>query len=237
MKCSQIKTRFSAYLSGEMQEIGREEVQRHVTECESCREELESLGAVWAKLGILPEEQPGNDVRKRFYTMLEECQQGLKEEKSRSGIRAIFGEGFTNWSQGRPAFQLTFVLILLIVGLTAGYFLHSLQGRGEEIAQLRQELSLIRQIASVSLLRQESLTEQMRGVGLTPRAERLDRETLDALLRLIGNESEFSLSSEALRPPFPVSGYPVIDQEFVNTLSEQASPLVEVALSLMGRRF
>ena len=72
MKCIQIKSRFSAYLTGEVDEIGREEIQNHVTECSSCRDELESLSAIWTKLGVLPEEQPGNEMRHRFYKMLEE---------------------------------------------------------------------------------------------------------------------------------------------------------------------
>ena len=38
------------------------EVQAHILGCQACREDLEDLTVVWAKLGVLPEEQPGGAV-------------------------------------------------------------------------------------------------------------------------------------------------------------------------------
>lgn len=237
MKCDQIKVKFSEYLTGEIDEVTHKEVQEHVTECSSCRTELENVSAIWTKLEVLPEEQPGSDVRSRFYSMLEEYKQSLEQKTERSGLRSALGRKFERWMLVKPTFQLSSALILLLVGLTAGYFLHANLQRGEEMAQLKQELSMIRQIASVSLLRQESLTEQLRAVGMTPRSEQLDRETLDALLRFISNDTDLNLRLDSPAIPSPFQGYPLVNQEFVQALSEQASPLVEVALSLMGPRF
>ena len=80
MKCNQIKERFSDYLTGEIDEMARRDIQEHVTSCDSCREELESLSAIWTKLGVLKEELPSKNLRTRFYATLEDYKQNLQQE-------------------------------------------------------------------------------------------------------------------------------------------------------------
>ena len=81
MKCDQIKERFSDYLTGEIEETARRDIQEHVTSCDSCREELQSLSAMWTKLEVLQEEQPSKNLRTRFYADLKDYKQNLQQEK------------------------------------------------------------------------------------------------------------------------------------------------------------
>ena len=229
MKCKQIKGKFSDYLIGEIDEVTRKEIQEHVTACSSCREELESLSAIWTKLGVLQEEQPSNNVRKRFYATLEEYKQNMQQKKARLKPRTLMDGWFERLMPRRPAFQFSLALILLVVGLTAGYFLHAgLQGGGE-IAQLRQEVRQIRQITAVSLLRQESLREQLRNVGLSSQVELPDEETLADFLRRVDSDITTDSRLAALDALFPQS--PAIRQELARSLSERSSPVVEIALA------
>ena len=70
MTCEKIQEKFADYLTGDLDETGRAEVRTHILGCPACREDIENLTVVWAKLGVLPEEQPGGAVRSRFYAML-----------------------------------------------------------------------------------------------------------------------------------------------------------------------
>ena len=72
MTCEKTQEKFADYLTGDLDEAGRGEVRTHILDCAACREDLENLTVVWAKLGVLPEEQPGSAVRGRFYAMLED---------------------------------------------------------------------------------------------------------------------------------------------------------------------
>ena len=129
----------------------------------------------------------------------------------------------------RPAFQFSLALVLLVVGLTAGYFLHAgLQG-GEEIAQLRQEVRQIHQITAVSLLRQESLREQLKNAGLSSQVEPTDEETLADFLRSVNSDTTPDSRLAILDVLFPQS--PTIRQELVRSLSGRTSPVVEIALA------
>lgn len=232
MKCSQIKKRFSELLTGDIDEITQKEIQEHVTVCVSCREELESLSAIWTKLGVLPEEQPSNNVRTRFYATLEKYKQGLEKEKERPQLGKLLDGWLKRWTPKRPVFQFSFALMLLVVGLTAGYFLHSSLQRGGEIAQLRNEVRQIRQITAVSLFRQESLNEQLRGIGWSPRVEQLDEETLEAFLRRVDSDTNINSRLAAIDALYFLPDSPLVREEFVKSLLDQTSPLVEIALTL-----
>jgi hypothetical protein len=229
MKCKQIKGKFADYLIGEIDEVTQKQIQEHVTACDSCREELEGLSAIWTKLGVLPEEQPSNNVRARFYATLEEYKQNMQQEKERPKLGTLMDGWFERLIPRRPAFQFSLALILLVVGLTAGYFLHAaFQGSGE-ITQLRQEVRQIRQITAVSLLRQESLREQLRNAGLSSQVELPDEETLADFLRRVDSDLTTDSRLAALDALFPQS--PAIRQQLSRSLSEQTSPLVEIALA------
>jgi len=190
---------------------------------------LESLSAIWTKLGVLQEEQPSNNVRARFYATLEEYKQNMQQKKERPKLGTLMDGWFERLMPRRPAFQFSLALILLVVGLTAGYFLHAgLQGSGE-ITQLRQEVLQIRQITAVSLLRQESLREQLRNVGLSSQVELPDEETLADFLRRVDSDITTDSRLAALDALFPQS--PAIRQELARSLSERTSPVVEIALA------
>jgi hypothetical protein len=232
MKCSQIKKRFSDLLTGEIDKIARKEIEKHVTACGSCRDELESLSAIWTKLGVLPEEQPSDNVRTRFYTALEKYKQSQEQEKARPSLGKLLNDWLERWTPRRPAFQFSLALMLLVVGLAAGYFLRAgLQGGGE-ISLLRQELHQVRQIAEVSLLRQESLNERLRGINVTSRVEQSDEGTLEALLRIVSSDRNINTRLAAIDALHLLPDYPLVRPEFAQSISEQTSPLVDIALIL-----
>lgn len=88
MTCRHVHARLSAYLDREL--VGHQmlAIERHLSECRSCRHELESLRFVKARLGSLadPEEPAGLSERLRAKVF------GVEQLPVRSG-----------WWQGRPA--------------------------------------------------------------------------------------------------------------------------------------
>ncbi len=230
MKCKQIKGKFSDYLIGEIDKVTHKDIQDHVTVCDSCREELENLSAIWTKLGVLPDEQPSDNVRARFYTTLEEYKRNMHQGKERPKLGTLMDGWFERLMPRRPAFQFSAALILLVVGLTAGYFLRSSMQQSGEIAQLRQEVRQIRQITAASLLRQESLKEQLSQAGLTSQVRLPDEETLMDFLRNAESRTPGDSRLEvAINALFRRS--PATREELAQSLSEKTSPLVEIALA------
>jgi HEAT repeat protein len=230
MKCKQIKARFADFLTGDIDQKSKEEIQEHLTACSSCREDLETLSEIWTKLGVLPEEEPSDRLRPRFYAMLEAYKQGLEQEKRAPRSSKIFNSWLESWWPRRPVFQFTFALILLVVGLALGYFFTSGDQSRTEVAQLRQEIQGIRQSLAVSLLDQPSAVDRLRGVSWSSRLEQPDEETLQTLLNTLNRDSNINVRLAAADALYLFYDQPVVRQGIIQSLSKQTSPLIQVAL-------
>jgi predicted anti-sigma-YlaC factor YlaD len=93
MTCQQATEMFADLLLDSMHSAAKPELQTHLGNCASCREEVESLAALWTKLGALPKEQSSAAMRPRFYAMLEAYQQGLQHSPSDRASKVRVGSG------------------------------------------------------------------------------------------------------------------------------------------------
>jgi hypothetical protein len=119
---------------------------------------------------------------------------------------------FERFAKQKPVFQYALVLLLLIVGFSAGYFYHSDGLKGSQLAQLQQEVSQIREITAASLLRQESLNMKLREIGMSTSLVQSDERPLEYLFRtLVGGRKD----------------------DLIPAQSKQTSPLVDIALTLV----
>lgn len=230
MTCQDIKEKFPDFLTGDLSQEDKEQVQSHIAACASCREELESLSAVWTKLGVLPEEQPPSTLRTRFYSMLEDYKNDLAETNAKPGLWNRLHNRLKPIWTGQPVFQFSFALIFLFVGLAAGYFITGNRGRPTEVAQLRQEVQNMRQTLAVSLLDKQSAIDRLRGVNLSQGMEAPDSTLLEALLDTLNSDPNVNVRLAAVDALYLFYDNPVVKEGVLQALSLQTSPLVQVAL-------
>jgi hypothetical protein len=230
MTCQGIKEQFPDYLIGDLSQEEKDQMQNHFASCPSCREELENLSAIWTKLGVLPEVQPDAALRTRFYTMLEDYKNNLGEEKPKVGFFEQLKKSIRPVWTGRHAFQLSFSLLFLFVGLTAGYFITGSRGRPAEISDLRQELQSMRQTLAVSLLSQPSASERLRGVNLSVNTEKPDAGLIEALFDTLNSDPNINVRLAAVDALYLFYNFPLVKEGLPKTLLTQDSPLVQVAL-------
>lgn len=227
MSCEKTQERFADYLTGDLDETGRREVREHILACAPCRKDLEDLTVIWAKLGVLPEEQPGGGLRHRFYTMLEEYKDGLEAE--RRAARAAAGRGWRDWlSFRRPAFAASFSAFLLIAGAAAGWF----AGGGSEMrrASLSREVQNMRQQVALSLLSQPSATDRIQGIGYSAELRDPNETTLAALFNAVDSDPNPNVRLAAVDALYLFRDRPEVRESLVRSLAVQTYPLVQVAL-------
>jgi len=230
MTCQDIKEKFPDYLIGDLRQEEKEQMQNHIAACPSCRKELESLSAIWTKLGVLPEVQPDAALRTRFYSMLEDYKNDLGEQKPKASLLEQIKNWFRPVWTGRSAFSLSFSLLFLFVGLAAGYFITGNPGRPAEISDLRQEVQNMRQTLAVSLLEQSSASERLRGVNLSVNTEKPDSGLIEALLNTLNTDSNINVRLAAVDALYLFYDFPRVKEGIAQTLFTQDSPLVQVAL-------
>src|SRR5262249_13563812 len=171
MKCEEIEELLPDYLRGKLNSDRAVLVQEHVAECARCGEEV----AIWKKLTLLPDEQPGPSVRARFEAMLESYQQGRWEKASLASERKKFlGLGdLLHWMRA-PSLSVGWACVLLAAGFIGGRYIDRDQSQNAELAALRQELQKTGQLVALSYLQQQSASGRLQGVSFSTRIQEPD---------------------------------------------------------------
>jgi hypothetical protein len=226
MTCEKIQERFADYLTGDLDEAGRADVQSHIAGCAACREDLENLTLAWAKLGVLPEEPPSSAVRGRFYAMLEDYKANLP-----ATAPAAPRVRWTDWfSFRRPAFAASFSAFLLLVGLGAGWLLSRGRSGGPDYASLSRQVQDMRQQMALSLLGQSSASDRLQGVSYSAAVKNPNATTLDALFKAVDTDPNPNVRLAAVDALYLFRDRPGVRERLVQSLSAQGYPLVQVAL-------
>jgi hypothetical protein len=230
MSCEKTQERFADYLTGDLDEEGRADVRRHILSCASCRADLENLTVVWAKLGVLPEEQPGPGLRHRFYGKLEEYKDRLESGKKAARPAGPLS-GWREWfSFRRPAFAASFSAFLLIAGLGGGWLLSGGRAGGAQLATLSREVEDMRQQVALSLLGNSSATDRIQGIGYSASVENPNDSTLAALFDALDNDPNPNVRLAAVDALYLFRNKPGVKESLVKSLAVQSYPLVQVAL-------
>jgi hypothetical protein len=207
------------------------EVEAHLNMCTLCREEYNSMLKLWAKLAEIPEEKPGEQVRVRFYAMLEAYREGLAWAESRSGFaRSLdrFVEAF--WPR-RVATQFALTLALLVVSFLAGIQLAATPAPSQDdVALLRDEVRMMGRMLTISLLQQQSASERLKGVSWSYQIEQPDQQVVSALLRALRYDTNVNVRLAAVDALAKFIDDPLVVSEIVNAIPQQSSPLVQLAL-------
>ncbi len=232
MNCDETKLILPEYLSQSLTESQELAFAAHLSTCEGCRAETERLGSLWRGLALLPDTlpQPGANVRDRFYDSLAAFRHGL-ESAPKNG----FKEKLAAWWPKQPTWQMAISFALLVLGVGVGYQLRPEKHEvapvaGAELAQLRGEVSNMRQMVALSLMQQQSAGERLRGVSWAYRVESSDTEVLSALLTTVNNDQSVNVRMAAVDALHAFGASPVTRTAIVQSIPKQTSPLVQIAL-------
>jgi HEAT repeats len=220
MTCDEAKACFADDWCGMLRAPERDELKRHLEDCAACRQEAEGLESLWAKLDSLPAEEPPPQMRDRFYAALGAYGEGFSAASSRERQKSNF------------AWLPVSVAAALVIGLGLGYALSSQKSGREstEIAQLRGEVNGMRELVALSLLRQQSASERLRGVSWANQVESSDGQVLNALLDSVKHDPNVNVrlaAADALRTFAMTSA---ARTEIAKAIVPQSAPLVQIAL-------
>src|SRR2546423_13362621 len=161
MNCESLKERLADYWAGRLSDPARAEINGHLRECAGCKAEAESLGAIWQKLGDIPDESPGPSMRLRFEATLEQFR-----NQKRPGLAGWLDQ----WWPRKPILQFALSMTCLVFGLLLGHALTvDLGSNTREMTRLQSEVRSTRQLVALTLLQQQSASERLKGVDYSYR--------------------------------------------------------------------
>ena len=230
MKCNEITDLLPEHILGALEESQKLQVEQHLETCSACKTEAVSLANLWTKLETLPAEQPGEAVRERFYSMLSAYQEGLSHSLESPRLRDVLNSWLERWWPSRPLVQVGIAAALLIVGIFAGSRFGPDPAENREISMLRKDISDMRQLVTLSLLRQDSPSERLRGVSFGAKVEQPNDEILTALLSTLNSDPNVNVRLAAIDALHMFVNKPQVKTGLVQAIAEQTSPMIQIEL-------
>ena len=101
---------------------------------------------------------------------------------------------------------------------------------GGEIHALRDEVRSLSRLVTLSLLKQDSASERLRGVSFGREAGRGDDRVLQALLDTLRHDPDVNVRLATVDALAPALGQPAVRGQLVLEVGAQRSPIVQIAL-------
>ncbi|MBN2011466.1 HEAT repeat domain-containing protein [candidate division KSB1 bacterium] len=230
MKCNTIREKFPDYLQQALSSKERTEVETHLSQCSACHAEFDEVKSTWELMGSIPDDEPNPALSERFYTMLDAYKHGMASTRNQnSGLEKI-----TAWlSQipyGKPAFQFGFAVVCIIIGFLFGRQANFKSASTNDITELRNEVTEMRTLISLSLLDQPSSSDRLKGISWSQRVTTPNKSLVTALLNTLNTDPSVNVRLEAVDALYIFSSDPDIRQALIKSLSNQSSPLVQISI-------
>jgi HEAT repeats/Putative zinc-finger len=232
MECQDYREQFSLMLSGTLDEMQRSELESHLSACEECSKEFAVSQKIWNLMGELPQPEPSDAMRTGFKAILNNYKEEMYADKN--PLAGWINKLREQWYlQARPRFA--FGLILILLGLTGGYFLHrpgqTAISYNKQIDSLSSQVSDMKQLMMLSLLQNPSASQRIRAVGYTEEIGNVDNKVIDALLTTLNEDPNVNVRLITLEALVKLSNEPKVREGLVRSISLQESPLVQSAIA------
>jgi HEAT repeats/Putative zinc-finger len=234
MQCEEVREQFADYVIDQLKEPTATRVTDHLRSCENCRAEAEELKSLWTTLGLIPTQEPSPEVRSRFQIMLQAYEHGLAQAP-RNSLLERFNAWLVSWWPRRPVLQLSLSLALLVLGVMIGRQGQSVSTvpkdqPNNEVAELRGELTQMRQMVALSLMQQQSASERLKGVNWSYQLQQPGGEVLTALLNTLMHDSNVNVRLATVEALRQFGDRPVVRRGVIEAMTRQESPMVQIAL-------
>jgi hypothetical protein len=176
--------------------------------------------SLWDSLATLEAEEPTADLRKNFYTKLEQAARPTLLSK----MRDFFGfSGNTGWITATAC---------LLVGLGTGQLIgaDSADSSAERLAALEQNVSMLNRTLILDRLDNDSAGKRLQGVLDAAYLADDDPQITDALLQRATEERVHSVRAAAIDVLGRQLGAPSVGKRIMDSIADAESPIVQLAL-------
>jgi hypothetical protein len=227
MECQDATAHIADYLAGTLPVEELEALRVHAAACAACRDELTAAEEMWQHLGRIPPVAPDLPaMRRRFDTVLAGYQLGL------GGPPPHAPRATARQAARRIALSALAAAALLMIGIGIGRQTAppAAPAADTQIAALREELSEMRQMMSLSLLQQQSATARLQGVISTGQIDDPRGEVVAALLDTLMYDPNPNVRLATVDALKRFMDRDLVRRRTLDALPRQTSPLVQIAL-------
>jgi HEAT repeat protein len=228
MMCIWAKERIAASWTGELEGHEQTKLRSHLAECQECAAEMMQLSAMWERLADIPAPEPSLAMQVRWDATIE----SLGVQKARQRRPEAWKFSLAALWPNRPVWQVTVAAACLVLGLAVGsnWSAVSRQTNKSETAALREEVASTKEMVALSLLKEQSASERLRGVDYSTQMPRIEPGVISALIQAVNQDPSVNVRLAAIDALSRASGQPQVRQSLEQSLNRQESPTVQAAL-------
>jgi hypothetical protein len=162
---------------------------------------------------------PSLSLDDKFYTALADEKRASRKTNSFSfpSLNSLFP-------------RLAMAAVLILSGFAVGYFLQSPQQK-TEVSELTKEVGDLKEMVMLSLMEKESATQRLKAVSLTSEMDQASDKVTNALFVALNKDENVNVRLAALEALKPYVSKSAVRLKLIESIEEQASPLVQVALA------
>ncbi len=225
MNCEQIQNKIIDYLDKNLSESKMQEVQKHLDQCEDCRDAVIETGKIFKSIEKNEDVQPSAALKDNFYEMLEQekAAQAKTQHSSARKTRHLF-----NWSPVAVAAQ---IVLLLGLGFAGGYFANN-SGRNEaQIVALQHQVNQLSQNLHYTSLNKPTASQRIKAINSIQTTNSLPNEKMiDALINTMNTDENVNVRLTAIYALSEYKNSPKVKDALIESLSEQTNPILQITL-------
>lgn len=225
MKKSEISELVLTYLSGSISDKRREEISSRLAQLGYNLDELEELKMLDNQLNEIDVPSPRSNLDERFYRMLE------NQRNEHLGFSIMVQRWLKKIKNPKQLPRLAYALLLIIFGWFLGQLNQSDTTYKNEITYLSSELKEMKLMLSLNLLTQTSPGDRIKGLKNIQNLDKGDSRIVNALINSFYTDENVNVRLFALEILTQFSDNTHIRQSLVQSISEQKSPIVQLALT------
>ncbi|GLU52274.1 HEAT repeat domain-containing protein [Dyadobacter frigoris] len=233
MTCEHTKAQFTDWLNKDPADPERIRIDKHLAECPECQEEFASSKQLWEMMGQVKVEVPTEKMRVNFNAMLGEFKETVRTKDKYSLDNLI--DAIRQFVLPQWTIQLTFSLLLVGLGWIIGFRMnrseHAETAYTQQIDTLATQIQEMRQTMMLALIENPSATERLRAVSYTNDITDANDKVIDALFSTLDNDPNVNVRLVTLEAITQFAADPLVREKLVQSLAQQDSPMVQVALA------
>ena len=227
MTQEQARILVSKYNTGQLPKTEEALLEQYIEQGWIQLEELEDIQQLNIQIDTLFNQYLSGTMRNEFNQMLE-----AEKIKQAQQPAYLWKQWFQSLMIRLTTIPLAYSLILVLLGLGAGYWIQSTKtGSQKEIATLSGELKEMREVMMLALLEKKSTGDRLKAVNLTQDMDNASDKVTQALLQTLNQDENVNVRLAALEALYDYASYPSVREGLVKSIQYQESPLVQLSLA------
>ncbi|MEL7001853.1 MAG: HEAT repeat domain-containing protein [Bacteroidota bacterium] len=223
----EIKQLLENYGNGRMTAEDEVKIEQYIESGDIDLSQLEDLTRLNHSYRSISTPDPSPEMTAGFYGQ-------LHNEEYKLTRKTNFKTWWTALWSHQPVVRWAYSIALVAAGLTAGFLINDKGGESnDQIENLASEVLQMKEMMMLTLIEKESTSDRLKAVSLTSEMSDASSQVINALIQTLNNDENVNVRLSAMEALYPYAENPEVRTALVQSISQQDSPLMQVALAEM----